>query len=247
MASDGHRLLDRLTRRRVDLGCVDDLIVDIEIGSADQTVAIDLELHHSSVMVAVDGLGAWIPCPRSMEIIVAERFTTLVREVLLEAQYHVHRAESIRQEGLWVIAQELWVEDHLVVYRAGVGAKSLDDLPVSPVFEVCPFHDQEDFATILGATIEGLTCILDQSRAIIVGDLGSEFPDIAARTDVRRRTLQTDVGSRHDPKMHLASSAVSQRVARICVSQSEIAQFVAGLDRQIDREITQVVGLGDAV
>ncbi len=51
-----------------------------------------------------------------MEIIVAERFTTLVREVLLEAQYHVHRAESIRQVGSWVIAQGLFVEAHLLLY-----------------------------------------------------------------------------------------------------------------------------------
>ena len=70
LAGDYHRLLDWLTRDLVYLRCVDYLVVHHEIGSTNQIESLCVELQHLAEVLAVDDLGARVPCPRGSQHVI---------------------------------------------------------------------------------------------------------------------------------------------------------------------------------
>ena len=101
-----HRLGDRFTGQRVNLAGVDDLVVHVEAGAADEGKAVRVVGHDHAEVVVARHTGAGVPHALDAEGGHVERRTALVGQVFLKAQDDVHGSKSVRQEGLGVLAQE---------------------------------------------------------------------------------------------------------------------------------------------
>ena len=108
-------------------------------------------------MLAVEDLGAWVPRSRGPQHVVLEGFAALVWEVLAESQNDVDRPETIGQERLGVVPQQLRVQCDVMVDGACTGAGGLHYLTMGAVLEIGALEDDEDLAAVDAAPIESLS------------------------------------------------------------------------------------------
>ena len=88
--------------------------------------------------------------------------------------------------------------------------------------------------------------VLLESGSVIVGDLGGELPDVAARPDVRGGANEANVRARYDPQVYLRGVALLEDVTEVGEAESEVTEIVKSVDGQIDLEDPVVVGDGNA-
>ncbi len=117
-----HRLGHRLAGQRINLAGVDDLVVHVKAGAANQREAVGVVGHDHAEVVVTGHAGARVPHALDAKGGHVKRRAALVGQVLLETQDDVHGTETVRQEGFGILTEKLGVE------RRDVGAQAADAL-----------------------------------------------------------------------------------------------------------------------
>ena len=110
LACDHHWLGHNFAGNWVDFACVDDLIVNGERGSSNQREAVCIVGHLQPEVIVSRNAGARIPCALNCQGGGLQSFASFVWKVLFKPEDDIDRSESIREEGFWVVTQQLRVK-----------------------------------------------------------------------------------------------------------------------------------------
>ena len=173
----------------------------MQIRVPDEAEPIYLELQYLPEVITVEDGHAGVPCSGCGQHPCVYGFATLVRQVLLEPQDHVHRSETIGKEGEWVVLQQLRVQVLSIADGARCRALDGDYLSVGPVLEVYSLEDHCHVASqvvslrilhLSLAAIQNLASVLVEWSSVVIGDNSGEFPKVSVRSDVGTGALNVD-------------------------------------------------------